>query len=103
MCNRGGFTKRILRDAVKNTLPEDIRTRTLKIGIGAPMKEWFEDQLKDFVLDTVHSDDFKSSPYWNGNVISNEVVSSYRNKKFDKTFCNKVWNVLNAQIILNGN
>lgn len=99
----GGFTKRILRDAVKNTLPEDIRTRTLKIGIGAPMKEWFEDQLKDFVLDTVHSDDFKSSPYWNGNVITNEVVSSYRNKKFDKTFCNKVWNVLNAQIILNGN
>jgi asparagine synthase (glutamine-hydrolysing) len=99
----GGFTKRILRDAMKGTLTEDIRTRTLKIGIGAPILEWFERHLKEFVLDTVHSNSFKSSPHWNGNAISNEVAITYNNKKLDKTFCNKVWNVINAQIILNGN
>ena len=98
----GGFTKRILRDAMKNTIPEDIRTRTLKIGIGAPMKEWFNNELKTYVLDTVHSGRFTNSSYWNGKNILNSVDKAYAENNLDKNFCNKTWAFLNADIILNG-
>jgi asparagine synthase (glutamine-hydrolysing) len=97
----GGFTKRILRDAMKNTLPESIRTRTLKIGIGAPMEEWFTNELRTYVLDTSASGRFKDSSYWNGTEIKKDIDKAYSEKKLDKVFCNKAWAVLNADIILN--
>src|SRR5690606_1095090 len=37
----GGWTKRILREAMKGILPESIRTRKLKIGFNSPLPEWF--------------------------------------------------------------
>ncbi len=98
----GGFTKRILRDAMKNTMPEEIRTRTLKIGIGAPMKEWFNNELKTYVLDTIHSDRFTNSSYWKGKDIRDSVDKAYNENTLNKNFCNKTWAFLNADIILNG-
>jgi asparagine synthase (glutamine-hydrolysing) len=98
----GGFTKRILRDAMKGTLPEPIRTRTLKIGIGAPMEEWFSNELRTYILDTTSTGKFKDSPYWNGAAIKKDIDKAYSEKKLDKVFCNKAWAVLNADIILNG-
>lgn len=98
----GGFTKRILRDAMKNTLPEPIRTRTLKIGIGAPMEEWFNNELRQYVMDTIHSEKFIHSPYWNGKQIGDSIEQAYAEKSLTKGFCNKAWSFLNANIILNG-
>lgn len=38
----GGYTKRIMRDALKGILPEPIRTRRDKIGWNAPLHEWLK-------------------------------------------------------------
>lgn len=38
----GGYTKRIMRDALKGILPEQIRTRRDKIGWNAPLHEWLK-------------------------------------------------------------
>jgi len=97
----GGFTKRILRDAMKNTLPESIRTRTLKIGIGAPMEEWFNVNLKEFIRDTLSSDSFIASPYWNGKLIANDIEAAYKNNTLNKEMCSTAWRIINAQILLN--
>jgi len=42
----GTYTKRIMRDALKGILPEEIRTRRDKIGWNAPIHEWFRGPLK---------------------------------------------------------
>ena len=42
----GGFTKRIMRDALKDILPEEIRCRRDKIGWNAPLHEWLRGPLK---------------------------------------------------------
>jgi asparagine synthase (glutamine-hydrolysing) len=42
----GGFTKRIMRDALKGILPEAVRVRRDKIGWNAPMHEWLRGSLK---------------------------------------------------------
>ena len=43
----GGFTKRIMRDALKGILPEEIRNRRDKIGWNAPLHEWFKGPFRD--------------------------------------------------------
>lgn len=42
----GTYTKRIMRDALKGILPEQIRTRRDKIGWNAPLNQWFNGPLK---------------------------------------------------------
>ena len=42
----GGFTKRIMCDALRGILPEAIRTRRDKIGWNAPVHEWLKGPLK---------------------------------------------------------
>lgn len=43
----GGFTKRIMRDALYNILPEPIRERRDKIGWNSPLHEWLQGSLKE--------------------------------------------------------
>lgn len=99
----GGFTKRILRDAMKKTLPEEIRTRTFKIGIGAPMVEWFSNDLKEFILDTVRSGSFKNSAYWNGKQLATDLENNYKQDTINRTICYNAWTIINAHIIINDN
>jgi asparagine synthase (glutamine-hydrolysing) len=50
-----GYTKRILRESMNGKLPDSIRNRTYKVGVGNPLeawvslyvKEWFCDRLSD--------------------------------------------------------
>ena len=45
----GTFTKRIMRDALKGILPDEIRTRRRKIGWNSPLHEWLKGPLKNLL------------------------------------------------------
>jgi asparagine synthase (glutamine-hydrolysing) len=96
----GGFTKRILRDAMKGHMPEDIRTRTLKIGIGGP-DEWYKNELKEYIFDTFHSGKFQNAPYWDGKTLYKQLQEVYANNTVSKTHYNQIWGLISAQLILN--
>jgi len=70
-----GYTKRILREAVKGTIPESIRLDKNKIGFNAPIVEWFRDPLKEFMLEIMNTIEFENSIYFNGNEIRNNYLS----------------------------
>jgi asparagine synthase (glutamine-hydrolysing) len=59
---RGGFTKRILRDAMTDMLPPEIRLRKVKIGFGAPAVEWLQGGLRTYAQDTTSSREFLECP-----------------------------------------
>lgn len=59
-----GFTKLVLREAMKGILPEQTRTNKVKIGFNAPMAEWIHGSLKPFMSDIIYSKEFESSPYF---------------------------------------
>jgi asparagine synthase (glutamine-hydrolysing) len=61
-----GFTKRILRDAMKGIVPNEILERKTKIGLAAPTANWLNNSLATFLLDTVSSASFLNSMYWDG-------------------------------------
>ena len=61
-----GFTKLVLREAMKGILPEPTRTNRVKIGFNAPMNEWLRGPLKNFMADIINSKSFEMSPYFDG-------------------------------------
>jgi asparagine synthase (glutamine-hydrolysing) len=95
-----GFTKRILRDAMKGILPEPIRTRTLKIGFNAPLKSWYQHELKEMIRDEVSSTAFTQSNYWNGSVIRDFVLDHTKKQSWTEADSFRFWPVLNAHLLL---
>ena len=52
---KGGDTKRVFRDAVKQLLPDAIFSRKDKMGFPVPLTEWFRGPLHPFVNDVLLS------------------------------------------------
>ena len=77
-----GFTKLILRNAMKGILPESIRIRKSKIGFANPIFEWFGRGLKTFILDSVNSQSFLESTIWKGHTIKKYVENCYDTKNY---------------------
>jgi Asparagine synthase (glutamine-hydrolyzing) len=98
----GGFTKRILRDAMKDKMPENIRTRKSKIGLNAPMIEWFSHELKEFILKEVNSKEFLDSDIWNGPVIRDFVQQKMDAHSWTWDDCTRFWPYLNAHLLMKG-
>jgi asparagine synthase (glutamine-hydrolysing) len=56
-----GMTKVILREAMKDILPEKIRLRKDKVGFGTPLNDWIrEPKWQLFINEIFSSDSFKS-------------------------------------------
>lgn len=56
---RNGYTKSIVRDAMSPFMDKRIMYRKSKIGFNSPLTEWFQNELKEFLLDTIHSKEFR--------------------------------------------
>lgn len=96
-----GFTKKILRDAMKGIVPEEIRLRKEKIGLNAPMIEWFSNQLSEFILDEINSKTFLKSDIWNGKYIASMATKKIKNKNWKWNEATQFWTILNSHILLN--
>ncbi len=62
---RNGVTKILLRNAMRDVLPEQTRTRIKKTGWNAPAHIWFTGPQADTVRDMVRSSNFQASQYYN--------------------------------------
>lgn len=98
---RNGYSKSILRDAVKNQLPESIRLRKNKIGINAPMVEWFNGPMSGFISDAVSSQSFLKSDVWNGPLLRSRIEKLCKEKSWNQAVCNDLWPFINAWILQN--
>ena len=76
-----GFTKRILRDAMKGILINKVRSRIKKKGF-VPADELFNKTMVNFIKETVHSKEFYELGIWDGKKIKNflekEKVIQYK-------------------------
>lgn len=93
-----GYTKRILREAMKGILPESIRTRKSKIGFSNPTTEWFRAGLKPFILDKINSASFLSSTIWDGPEIRNFVLNAYEKGNYAEA--KRCWEFIQADTLL---
>ena len=93
-----GFTKIILREAMRNILPESIRVRTDKVGFMSPIEDWYGGILKTVVLDTINSKKFLESDIWNGAAICDFVQKCY--KRDDLKMATISWKYIQASRLM---
>lgn len=98
----GGYTKRIVRDALKGIMPEANRIRTFKVGLGAPTSDWFQTYLKEMVMDITADQKFRESSLWDGKNIAQQIESHYQKNTWNLGVAADMWKYLNAYIITNG-
>ena len=84
-----GFTKRILRDALKGILPDAIRTRTKKLGFPNLEEAWTSRHAQEFIRDVTASLEFQQSTIWNGKKIVKDLEIAIRNQ--DAEQIHRVW------------
>ncbi|KGE86622.1 MAG: asparagine synthase (glutamine-hydrolyzing) [Flavobacteriaceae bacterium] len=86
----GGYTKLVLREAVKGILPDETRLNTLKTGFNAPTTEWFQTDLKDWFLKQINSSEFLNNPYFDGKALNKEFTKKLDSADAD-TYKWKFW------------
>ncbi len=94
-----GFTKYILRESLKGIMPEDIRTRKLKIGLGAPLADWFNGPLNDYILDLSNSRKLKESGFLNGDFVKKQVQENCTKKSWNDHTARSMWPIINYLLL----
>ncbi len=93
---KGGMTKHLLREAMKEILPEKIRMRRDKIGFGTPQDEWFRTQeWKAIIEEVLFSQSFKDR-----NLVSSEITQhKYKKHLEGKINCaSEIWKWVHLEL-----
>jgi asparagine synthase (glutamine-hydrolysing) len=78
---RNGYGKSIVRDAVKDLVPKGVVYRKNKIGFNSPMNAWMNSVMKEWLNDTLVSQDFNHSTLINPDRVRSEVLSVINKKE----------------------
>jgi asparagine synthase (glutamine-hydrolysing) len=70
---RNGFSKSIVRDAMKGFFPDEVRLLKRKTGFNSPFTEWLKGPLKEWVYDEINSNDFKTASFINQEEVTNKI------------------------------
>lgn len=76
---RGGQTKWILREAMKQILPAEILNRP-KVGFRVPVNEWFRGSMRDYLYDHLTGADSRTAHYYNTKVL-NRLLTDHMSAK----------------------
>ena len=77
---RGRRGKLILQDTFGSMIPKSIFTRK-KMGFGIPIANWFRDELKPMVHDTLLANDARINPYFRRESIAELVRAHETNEQ----------------------
>jgi asparagine synthase (glutamine-hydrolysing) len=91
----GGFTKRILRQAMEGIMPDSIRLRRNKFGFVSPFTTWSGGLFNCWLRDACASQSFLESPVWNGRRVQslvNQAVVAERSIE-------AVWPIIQAHVL----
>lgn len=96
---RNGQTKWILREALKDILPPAIMRRRDKMGFDSPCAAWFrEEGFQKLILQILHSETFKSLPYFNAKKCL-DLYQAHRQNRVDASI--QIWKWINTELWYN--
>src|SRR5262249_49752709 len=87
----GGRMKHLVKWAYADTLPAAIAERRDKMGFPVPLKEWFDDELRDFLQDIFRSKAARQRSYMNADAVLTNFDRAGR-------FSRKVWGLLSLEL-----
>lgn len=91
-----GYTKYILREAMRGIMPEGVRKRVDKMGFSVPQDEWFrEEKFQKLIMDILTSDSFRSRGY----IIPEEAIALYqRHLRGEVNVSKDIWKWVNLEL-----
>jgi asparagine synthase (glutamine-hydrolysing) len=93
---KNGMTKFLLRDSMKNVLPEKIRVRKDKIGFDTPEDDWFRTpKFISYINEILNSKSFAERGYINIKKAK-ELYSKHVNKKIN--ISRDIWKWINTEL-----
>jgi len=91
-----GYTKAILRDAMKGVLPDEIRLRKDKTGFETPEDQWFRTPyFTKFIKELINDDRFRSRGIID-NKAANNLFENFLNKKNDAS--KEIWKFISLEL-----
>jgi asparagine synthase (glutamine-hydrolysing) len=92
---KDGYTKVIMRNALKGILPEKIRMRKDKVGYSTPESDWFKNiKLQALLEEVIESYSFKERGYFDVKQCRKEYNLFINNNKFSAEF----WKWINLEL-----
>ncbi len=90
----GGLSKRVAREAMRDRMPEGIRTSRIKVGFNSPMPRWFAGPLREWAIALATSSGSKNHPL----VATDKIARLFQKRRSasDWTWreCGVVWRAL---------
>ena len=87
----GGESKHLLKRALGDNLPPEILNRRDKMGFPVPLKEWFQNELRDFVGDLFGSQAARNRPFMNADAVLANFEQAGQ-------FSRKTWGLLSLEV-----
>lgn len=95
---RGGFSKAIVRDAMKDFMPHEIAYRKNKIGFNAPTNDWLKTELKQWVIQFLNSDSFNDCSLINTKDVKQTVLHAIERTDMNFFEASNIFEKLNPAI-----
>ena len=95
---KNGFSKAIVRDALADIMPTDIVYRKDKIGFNAPINNWMNTELKVWIMDLIHSADFKNSTLIDTKSVYKSITETVSKKEISFLEGSQLFNKLTPVI-----
>jgi len=92
----GGYTKRVLREAMRGIIPEELRLRRDKIGFNSPLPNWLAGPLRDWLWDQVNDPAFLTSEHWDGQAIRQYVTARRGEGGWAWHEGERIWTIMSA-------
>lgn len=99
---RNGYSKAVVRNAARNIVPAAILKNKVKTGWNSPMGEWFSGPWREWMLDEIHSYEFKQCPLINAPEIT-RMVEDFLHTKKDHGRGQGIWVRLQPYLIAKAN
>ena len=88
---KGGNMKHLIKQVFGDELPQQIVNRRDKMGFPVPLKEWFDGELREFVMDIFGTMATKNRPYVNARAVLDNFGQEAR-------FSRKTWGMLSLEL-----
>jgi asparagine synthase (glutamine-hydrolysing) len=88
---QGGHLKHLLKNSYRDVLPKTILERRDKMGFPVPLKEWFGNELRPFVMDILSNMHSRQRDYMN----TGEILKNFGG---EAQFSRKTWALLSLEL-----
>ena len=91
-----GWSRWILREGLREQLPQKIRERRWKVGFTTPEMRWLKARRAAFIS-LLQSPTFAARPYWDGPAVARAFLAACRGELEDSAF---FWRAINVELWL---